>query len=686
MERTRNAILIVFAVLLVASMIVFGAIMGTQTNPDLTNNSEAAATVGGEKITIGEVVTQQQNIQRRGQPIPTNTLIDSLIRDKLIKIEAERLGLTASDAEVAERIRQANVSPDGKPFDQELYERNAVNQAGSISAFEDGVRENISAEKVQAFVTSGVSVSEEEVLNDYKRKNTKFNLTYIPISIADIAQTIEPNDGELKTYFTENKKDYYISLPQKKIRYLFLETAKIGEKLDVPDADLKERYDKLPEDAKQAGVNVQEIVLRVSNAEVADQTQGKAADIVQNLRKEGDTISEEKFAEIAKGQSEKPVTAANGGRVEGLVRRATDPEKEDDPYQRVLTMKEGEITEPIEFNSSYYILRRGKAEPKSFEEMKKGLELSARNTKAYSVASELAGKAAEELKKAKDVKQVAEKFASEANMSVDNMIRETGFVKPGDDIDKLGVSQDFEQGIAALENQGDVGEKIPVSGGFAIPYLVDKKAPRDAEFDEVKDKVAEAFKVKQAREKVEEIANRIAAEPNSSSTLAATAKANKLESKEIKEFILGSPLGEGPSATTSEALENAIYNLKTGEVTKKAVKIGDNYFVVGVNEREEASTEEFAKQRDQLLQQSLQGKRGQVFSDYLAAVRERMEKAGEIKIYKEAVTRIDEFNAQTAPPPQPQQPGMPQMPNGQQIPPELMQQIQQQQQEQQQGQ
>ncbi len=684
MERTRNFLLVLFAVVLVASMIVFGAIMGNQSNGDLSTSSETAASVGSEYITVGELVTQQQNIQQFGRQAapPASQMVDGAIREKMIKVEAERLGLTASDAELADRIREANKSPDGKPIDQDQYQKNAIGQAGSVAAFEDSIRNQLSAEKVQAFVTSGVTVSEEDVLNDYKRKNTKFDLTYVAISTADIAQNITPSDEELKTYFGENKKDYYISLPQKKIGYIFLETSKVGEKLEISDEDLKAQYDKLPEERRQAGVNVQEIVLRVPKEEFDAEVSKKANELVVGLKKEGAIVTEEKFAETAKGQSENPNTAINGGRVRGLVNRATDPTKQDDPYQRILTMKEGEVTEPIKSGTNYYILRRGKAVPKSFDDMKKGLDVSARNTKAYTANAALAGKVAEELKKSKNLKQTAEKFASEANASVDNMLRETGYVKPGDEVEKLGVSQDFEQGISGLDEKDAVGDKIPIPGGFAIPIVVDVKAARDAEFDEVKEKVTEAVKVKQAKEKVDQIAKSIAETADSTGALSAAASSNKLEAKEAKDFILGSPLGEGPTATTSEALEDAIFELKKGEVTKKPIKVGDNYVVVGVNDREEASTEDFAKQRDQLVQQMLMGKKGQVFSDYLASVRQRMEKAGEIKIYKDALAKVDAFGQQNAPPPQPQQPGMPQMPDGQQIPPELMEQLQRQQQQQ----
>jgi hypothetical protein len=51
---------------------------------------------------------------------------------------------------------------------------------------------------------------------------------------------------------------------------------------------------------------------------------------------------------------------------------------------------------------------------------------------------------------------------------------------------------------------------------------------------------------------------------------------------------------------------------------------------------------DFAKQRDELMQQMLTRKRGEVFSDYLAATRQRMEAAGDIKIYDTVLAKLDE--------------------------------------------
>lgn len=645
MERTRNFVLLLFSIVMVVSLIVFYAPTPDANRESLARDETVVAAVGDEIITVANLSTQKENYSRLGQSLPAKFFLDSTIRDRIIRIDAKRFGLVATDAEVASYIRQQNkVDDGGLPFDQARYEQNVTEQFGSVVNFEQQVRDQLSGQKLLAYITSGVTVSEDEILNDYKRKNTKFDLTFVPVSSGDLAQTIKPTDEELKNYFEQNKKNYAINVPQKKIRYIFLNTSKVGEKLNISEEELKAEYEKVPADKKQAGVQGQQIVLRIPNAEQEQQVLAKANEIVAQARKGEGKISQEAFADLAKGQSEDPRTAATGGQIPGLIRE--NQNNPTDPYQRILSMQPGEITEPIKYQDRYYILRRGEAVPKTYEDAKKEIEVSLRNRRAYAATAELAQKVDDRLKAVKDGQKVAEEFAAQANMSPKDMVRETGYVKPGDDVPNIGNSPQFEEGIASLENQGDVGEKTPIQSGFAIPMLVDKKPPRDAEFDEVKEQVAEAYKIEQARARVAEIAKQIASGATSASDLNAAAQAKGLKTQDADSFILGSPLGQGPSAATSEALENAVYGLKAGEVTKTPIQIGDNWYIVAVKSRQEPSMDDFAKQRDQLLEAKLTEKRGQVFQDYLASRRREMENNGKIVVYKEALAKLDDVTVE----------------------------------------
>lgn len=628
---------------MVASLVFFYApTRNTTDGSNLIHSTETAAKVGSAYITLGELARQKEASSRYSRnPIPSKTLLDGLIGDRIRRVEAERYGLTASDAEVANMIRQQFKPEEGKPFDPKRYEQYATENYGSMSAFEQQVRDEISSKKLEAFLTSGVTVSEEEVLKDFQRKNTKFDLSYVAVNSTELSQTIKPTDQELQEYFEKNKATYYISVPQKKIRYVFINTSKIGEKLTISEEDLKAAYEQIPADKKSMGALGQEIVLRVAKPEFDDQVMEKANKLANDMRN-GDplaTVTEEAFATLAKGHSENPATAPSGGKLIGPVRE--NPNKPDDPYQRLLKMKPGEITEPIAYQGRYYILRRGNDVPKTFADARKELDVSLRNRRAYSVAADLAQKAADAFKQNRDANKTAAEFVAQANMSVADMVRETGYVKPGDDVLNIGVSPQFEEGIAPLENVNDVGEKTPIKDGFAIPMLVDKKEPRDAEFAEVRDQITEVVKLEKARAQVEEIAKQVAAGSANVGALAGAVAGKNLKVQEQKSFILGSPLGQGPTASTNGALEDAIYALKQGEVTKTPLKVGDNWYVVGVNSRQDASMDDFAKERDSLREQMLRLKRSEVYSEYIASTRRRMETEGSIKVYQDVVERID---------------------------------------------
>jgi len=642
LEKTRNFILLLFAILMVASLVFFYSPTRGPITANPLQSTETAATVSGEKITVGDISRQQESFSQfsQGRPYPAKMIVNGMISGKIARVEAARLGLTASDAEVAAAIREQFKPEDGKPFDQKRYEQSIVERYGSIKAFEESIRDDLSANKLRAFLTSGVNVSEEEVLKEYQQKNSKFDLSYVTINTPDVAKSITPTEEELKAYFEQNKQNFAISVPQKKIKYIFVNTSKIGEKLNIPEADLRAEYDALPVDKKKAGVNGQEIVFRVPKPELESQSLQKATDLVARLRQNGPTVTEEAFAEAAKGQSENAGTSMSGGKIPGIIRE--NPNKKEDPYQRLLTMKPGEITEPINYQGRYFVLRRGEDVPKPFEAAKKEIEVSLRNRRAYGAAAELSQKISESLKQTKDPQKTAQEFAAQANMNVADMVRETGYVKPGDTVDKIGNSPQFEEGIAPLENPQDVGEKTPIPDGFAIPMLVDQKGPRDSEFDEVKAQVTELVKLEKARTQVEEIAKQIASGAANAGALAGLASSKNLKAQESKSFILGSPLGEGPSASTNEDLENAIFGMKEGEVAKTPIKVGDNWVIVGVNKREDANMGEFAKQRDTLMEQMLGQKRGQLFSDYLASLRRRMETDGLIKIYDDVIAKMDQ--------------------------------------------
>ncbi len=265
-----------------------------------------------------------------------------------------------------------------------------------------------------------------------------------------MAQNIKPSDEELKNYFEQNKKNYYINAPQKKIRYIFLNTSKIGEKLPISDAELQAEYDNIPADKKQAGVQGQQIVLRIPKPELEAQIVQKANEIVTQARKDGDTISARSLYATRqrlfgrRGEQSQRRNNCRFGQGKQTKSDRSVSETFDDAAGR---------SDRADQISKIVFLFCDAAKP-----CRKLLKTRRRKSKFHCEIVKVTPpppisrrKLTTDLKETKDVQKTAQKFAAQANMSATEMVRETGFVKPGDTVENIGNSPQFEEGIARSE-------------------------------------------------------------------------------------------------------------------------------------------------------------------------------------------------------------------------------------------
>ena len=644
-ERTSKYLIILFAVLMAVSLVIFYAPSQSGNNIDPTRNPEVVAKVGSASITVADVARIRENYAQMfggrvnlAQLGGNKRFLEGLISKQVISQEAARLGLGASDAELAERIRKQFTDASGTFVGFERYKESVTARYGDIEKFENDVRDDIAQEKLRAFVSASVNVSDAEVEEEYKRRNTSFDVSYVAVSADKLAEKIQPSDAELRSYFESHKTDYRYLEPQRKVRYLFVDTEKVGSKLQIPEAELKAEYDSLDPKFKEAGVEIQQILLKVARKDLDAQVEQKAKDLITKLRGTTGQATKEAFAEAARGNSEDPATAKNGGLLPKPYKK--NETKPHGLYDRAVDMKPGDVTDvPIRYDGNWYILRRGESVPKTFAEAKPEILVSLRNRKAYGEAFKLAQQAHTRLQETKDPQKVAQELAAKANMTAADMVRETPFVKPGDDVPEIGTNQQFEQAIEPLNNPNDIGAATGIKGGFAIPMLVEKKEPRIPEFDEVKNQIADTIKQQRAKEQLEQKAKELAAGLSGADGIKAAGEKEGYDAGTQESFKLGSSLGK---AGTSAALDDLIYGLKPGEFSKTPIKVEDNWVVVGVTKRYDAELGGLAAQRDTLKQSMMSERQDQMFDDYVAGVQQRMRQDGKIKIYESVLAQLDE--------------------------------------------
>ncbi|HVQ36888.1 MAG TPA: SurA N-terminal domain-containing protein, partial [Pyrinomonadaceae bacterium] len=413
LERTRSIIIVGFAVLMAVSLVLFYA-PGRNANVEPTKSTEVVAKVGGDEITVAELARLKDNyMQMFGGRVNLAQLggnkrfLDGLIRDRVMAQEAARLGLSASDAEVADKIRSQFTDASGQFVGLDRYKESVRARFGDLETYERNIRDGIAQEKLKAFVTAAVKVSEDEVQDDYKRKNTSFDVNYAVVSADKVAEKIQLSDDDLKKYYEAKKTDFRILEPQKKIRYVFIDQGKLGEKAQITDKELREEFDRVAPENKQAGVKVQQILLKVARKDLDAQVEQKAKDLIAKANAASPETAEKVFADLARGNSEDPATAKTGGYLPRPVKK--NPNKVDALYDRAVDMEPGVVSDiPIRYAGNWYILRRGESVPKTFEDMKPELSASLRNRNGYSAASKLAERAQARLKELKDPQKVAQ--------------------------------------------------------------------------------------------------------------------------------------------------------------------------------------------------------------------------------------------------------------------------------------
>lgn len=642
LERTRNIVILGFAILMAVSLVFFYAPGRTANNLDPSRNTEVVAKVGSHSITVADLARVRENYMRMtggrmfGQ-FGNRQFLESLISQYVILEEAERLGLSASNAEVADKIRAQYKNASGE-IDIEKYKQSITAQYGDVEKFENDTRAQISQQKLRAFLNASANVSDQQVEEEFRRRNSSFDVSYISLTPDKLAAKIQPTEEEMRSYFESHKTDYRYLEPQKKIRYVFVNTEKAGSKLQIPEADLKAEYDQLEPKFKEAGVKIQQILLKVAREDLDAQVEQKAKDLIAKLRGPNGEGSEQAFADAAKGYSEDPATAKNGGFLAAPYKK--NPNKVNSLYDRAVDMRVGEVSDiPIRYASNWYILRRGESAPKPFADAKQELLVSLRNRRGYGVAFQLAQKAHSRLEETKDPQKVAQEFAAEANMSPADMVRETAYIKPGDDVPNIGVNQQFEGALVPLNNPNDVGQVTGIKDGFAIPMLLDKKEPRIPEFDEVKTKVVDAIKQQRAREQIDQKARDLIASLSGPGDLKAAGEREGFDSGLEEGFKRESTLGK---AGASDVLDDAIYNLKEGEISKTPIRVDDKWVIIGIVKRENANMATFNADRDRIKMTMLRDRQSQVFEDYLTAVEQRMKREGKIKIYENVLKQLDE--------------------------------------------
>src|SRR5687767_15522961 len=140
LERTRNILILGFAILMAVSLIVFYAPSRSAGSIDPSRNTETVAKVGSNSISVADISRERQRYAQFGAQMMAQfgnrAVLEGLISSYVMLEEAERLGLAASDAEVAEKIREDYKDSTGT-FELEKYKQSVMERYGESEKIEN---------------------------------------------------------------------------------------------------------------------------------------------------------------------------------------------------------------------------------------------------------------------------------------------------------------------------------------------------------------------------------------------------------------------------------------------------------------------------------------------------------------------------------------------------------------------
>jgi peptidyl-prolyl cis-trans isomerase D len=666
-NRSRNALLIVFVAALTVGLIGFFApgmnpLSGSNSS---ANDDDVVATVLNREITVKELRSTlnaygQQMAQGQGAikqiDLPTvygiygQQVLDGLIRKHIVQYEAEQNHITATDGEIQERIRQMFTPWPGP----EQY-RARLQQAGTTPIeFEENVRGSIVEEKLRSFISAAAQVSPQEIEDDYRKTNTSYKLRWLEVTPDKFRAQVTVNDADLRSYFETRKSDFYVSKEERKAKYIFLDSKKAGEAVQVSDDELRKEFN--PE-ANIQQVRVSQIVINVpakapaakagdakkdaaatpppSTPTPDEEAIAKKVEDIYNRAKGAEGKPAEDFAKLARELSDDAKSKASGGDIGYLNKK--DKRETDDPLNRVFTMGKDEVSSPVRKGDKFYILKVTDKKLPTFEESRAELLKSAREKKGYTKAQEVAKEVEQRFKELKNADSVAAEINNKYGAQV-AIVKETPFFTPGEDLPELGASSELDSALFELKNQGDVTEWVNVNNGFAIAQLAEKRDPHEPSFEEAKSKVEARYRNAKAVELAAEQARKIAqAQTPDAMKSAADAAGIKVDER------AGIKATDSIGVLVSEGSREPIYKLKAGEVLREPIKASDSdtYVVAAVVERQDADMgEAFQKAKKGIEEKLLQEKRDNLFTTHLAASQKQLKEAGKITIRQEVIDTL----------------------------------------------
>jgi peptidyl-prolyl cis-trans isomerase D len=584
-------------------------------------------TVSQQRVSL----TAHRQVQQRNPQYADNPMImhyfeqqvgQQLVQQQILLAEAAKLGITATDDDVAQFLHQGQFGeylfPGGQFIGTDRYTAFVTSQFNiSVAEFEQEVKDSIIIRRLQALITAGVTVGDADVREAYRRQNIKIKFDYAVISADDLRKTINPSDSDLEAFFKKNAARYATAVPeQRKITYFAFTPNELPGGVQQPTQQEIQQYFSahqseysVPEQARSRHILIK--VAPGADAKTDAAAKAKAEGLLKQIK------SGANFAELAKKNSEDSSKDA-GGELGFFRRGATVPE-----FEKALFSQKIGDTEIVKSQFGYHILQveeRQAAHSQSLSEVLPVIQATLIRQKEAAAEENYARMLTSEA-----IKNGLEKTAAAHHLEVVT----TPLVGVRGVISALPNSAEI-LGKAFESKQGDPPQSAPTGEGYAIFQVTEVAAAHAPSFADWKSHVADDYRNEQLPVLLSQKTQELAEKAKSLNDLA---KAAKAEGATLKISDLVGPTGQVPDFGQVGQVAPQLFDMKPGDLSGP-ISAGRTGVVAKLVDKQEPTPDEIAKNFDNTRDQILDQRRGEAFNIFLSTILDDYKKHNRIRIPK----------------------------------------------------
>ena len=484
------------AYLIVGLITVPFALFGIQ---DYVSRSatNSIATVDGEDIDINiyyqELNTQQRNLQQQLGAAYTQeiddaikqTLLDSMINEKLIENYANSLDIVTLDDEVKSVIELNQAFLVDGEFSQDRYTQLLRLNSYSPAGYELAQSKSLTREQIKRNLSGSAFMSSIQIdqLNDLASQQRE--VSYIALNTNNYLDQVSVSKDQISDYFDENRSSF---IEGRKVKVDFVELTL--DTMDEPDSPTNDDLQSLYDDNADLYTNLE----RRRAQHILVDSEDLANDLLDQINQGAD------FADLAKANSEDSSSNEEGGDLGFFEKELMGAEFD----EAVFAMNIGDVSDVVATDYGYFhIIKLTDIEPETmqtFDQVEEQLAAlyikKAKEKMLFDSLEEFINLSYEE-----SLDMVADQFGLELQTS-DYFGNGSSFYDP-----KF-VASAFSPSVI---DDGENSEVMEINSEvFVVLALSDLQSERERDLSEVESQIESTLKTASAKEVIEDIAESIA--------------------------------------------------------------------------------------------------------------------------------------------------------------------------------